>query len=121
MKLVDFGSVIANVAARLVLTGAVATTLTVAQVPDAYAHCGNPTLHEAFRALRDLERDPRFASPAAQAQISALRDQLQQALQAWMTATKQATQGSTVAIQTRIVTIRDQIQHARAQSGHPFG
>ena len=118
MKRIDFGSVVAAVAARLVLTGAVATTLAVAQAPQAYAHCGNPTLHAAVRDLNALALDPRFKSPAAQAQIQALRAQLRQDATAWIAAT--ATHASTSAIQAQIDTIRDRIQRARA-GNMPFG
>jgi hypothetical protein len=120
MKSVDFGSVMATLA-RLVLTGAVATTLAVAQAPQAYAHCGNPTLHAALRDLNALALDPRFASPAAQAQIQALRAQLRQDATAWIAAI--ATHASTAgiqAIQAQINTIRDRIQRARA-GNMPFG
>jgi hypothetical protein len=122
MKSVDFGSVMATLA-RLVLTGAVATTLAVAQAPQAYAHCGNPTIHAAFRDLNALALDPRFASPAAQAQIQALRAQLRQDATAWIAATATATattHTSTTAIQAQINTIRDRIQRARA-GNMPFG
>ena len=116
-----------TVAARLVLTGAVATTLAVAQAPQAYAHCGNPDAHAAIRGLRDLALDPRFASPAARAKIQDLQAQLQLLVQRWITAVKQesglfsatADHRMSRGIQTEIHAILDQIQHARAQ--HSFG
>ncbi|HEY6257096.1 MAG TPA: hypothetical protein VIY51_15030 [Xanthobacteraceae bacterium] len=120
MKLVDFGSV----TTRLVLTGAVAATLAVAHVPQAYAHCGIPSLHAALREVRALEADPRFASPAAQAQLKAFEDQLQQIYrQASPTArqvAQQASQVSSSAVLVQIANIRDRIQRVRAQ-GRPVG
>jgi septal ring factor EnvC (AmiA/AmiB activator) len=65
-----------TVAARLVLTGAVGTTLAVAQAPQAFAHCGIPSLHAALKEVRAMEADPRFAS--VQAQLSAFENQLEQ-------------------------------------------
>src|SRR5258708_38623514 len=65
-----------TLAARLVLTGAVATTLAVAQAPQAYARCGIPSLHEALRLVHAMEADPRFAS--AQAKLNAIENRLQQ-------------------------------------------
>jgi hypothetical protein len=114
-----------TLAARLVLTGAVATTLAVTQAPQAYAHCGNPTIHAAWRELRALEADPRFASANAQAQLKAYEAQLRQAAQAWIAATSgqvvvQTTRVSTTAIQAQINTIRDSIQQ-RARAQRPFG
>jgi hypothetical protein len=67
---------LSTVAARLVLTGAVATTLAVAQAPQAFAHCGIPSLHAALREVRAMEADPRFAS--ALAQLKAFENQLEQ-------------------------------------------
>jgi hypothetical protein len=126
-----------TLAAKLVLTGAVTTTLAVAQAPQAYAHCGNPTIHAAWRELRALEADPRFASADAQAQLKAYEAQLRQAAQAWIAATRgqgatsgqRATSGlvvlqttgvSTTALQAQINTIRDSIQQ-RARAQRPFG
>jgi hypothetical protein len=65
-----------TVAARLVLTGALATTLAVAQAPQAYARCGIPALHEAMREVHAMEADPRYASVLAK--LKAIENQLQQ-------------------------------------------
>jgi hypothetical protein len=67
---------LSTVAARLFLTGAVATTLAVAQAPQAYARCGIPSLHEAMKLVHAMEADPRYAS--AQAQLKAIENRLQQ-------------------------------------------
>src|SRR5438105_4994860 len=125
MKRVDFGSVVATVATRLVLTGAIATTLTVfAQVPKAYAMCGDAALHEAFRDLnqRASQLPPGAEREQIQQQIKDLARQAVQAAQAARQpstgarmgqAARQASTVSTPAIQTQIRSIRDSIQRGR--------
>jgi hypothetical protein len=113
-----------TVATRLVLTGAVAATLALAQAPQAFANCGNPAAHEAMRGLNALKHDAHFTSPAARAKIQYLEAQLRLAIQRWIEALKIESGGvpnsanqhpQSVGINNEIHALLDQIKHAQAQ------